>query len=80
MAQTIADLMAETLRAAGVKRIYGVAGDSLNGFTDSLRRQKTIERHSELDERAARFLTLIQAAAVDMDRMIENVSTIGRSG
>ena len=42
MARTIADLMAETLLAAGVERIYGVAGDSLNGFTDSLRRMKKI--------------------------------------
>ena len=42
MARTIADLMAETLSVAGVQRIYGVVGDSLNGFTDSLRRQKKI--------------------------------------
>src|SRR3979411_538240 len=42
MARTIADLMAETLDVAGVKRIYGVVGDSLNGFTDSLRKQKKI--------------------------------------
>jgi pyruvate dehydrogenase (quinone) len=51
MANTTADLMAETLRNAGVKRIYGVVGDSLNGFTDSLRRMKTIDwvhmRHEE---------------------------------
>jgi pyruvate dehydrogenase (quinone) len=57
MARTIADLMAETLTAAGVKRIYGVVGDSLNGFTDSLRRQKTIEwvhmRHEEAGAFAA---------------------------
>jgi pyruvate dehydrogenase (quinone) len=33
MARTIADLMADTLRVCGVKRIYGVVGDSLNGFT-----------------------------------------------
>jgi hypothetical protein len=39
MAKTIADQFAETLVAACVKRIYGV-GDSLNGPTDSLRRQK----------------------------------------
>jgi pyruvate dehydrogenase (quinone) len=43
--------MAQTLAQAGVKRIYGVVGDSLNGFTDSLRRQKEIEwvhmRHEE---------------------------------
>jgi pyruvate dehydrogenase (quinone) len=43
--------MAETLESVGVKRIYGVVGDSLNGFTDSLRRLKAIEwihvRHEE---------------------------------
>src|SRR5580765_8524636 len=38
MAHTVADQMVETLAAAGVKRIYGIVGDSLNGFTDSLRR------------------------------------------
>ncbi|MBX9944372.1 MAG: ubiquinone-dependent pyruvate dehydrogenase [Reyranella sp.] len=57
MSRTIADLIAETLRAAGVKRIYGVAGDSLNGFTDSLRRMKDIDwvhvRHEEAGAFAA---------------------------
>src|SRR5271169_1187889 len=57
MSRTIADLMAETLRIYGVQRIYGVVGDSLNGFTDSLRRQKTIEwvhmRHEEAGAFAA---------------------------
>jgi signal transduction histidine kinase len=38
---------------------------------------KTIERGGGLDERQQRFLGLIIAAAADMDRMIENVSTIG---
>jgi len=51
MAKTTADLMAETLRQVGVRRIYGVVGDSLNGFTDALRRQKEIDwihvRHEE---------------------------------
>jgi pyruvate dehydrogenase (quinone) len=51
MSRTAADYMAETLAQAGVKRIYGVVGDSLNGFTDSLRRLKSIEwihvRHEE---------------------------------
>jgi pyruvate dehydrogenase (quinone) len=55
MSQTIADLMTETLRVAGVKRVYGVAGDSLNGFTDSLRRQKTIEWVHVRHEEAAAF-------------------------
>jgi signal transduction histidine kinase len=38
---------------------------------------KTIERGGGLDERQERFLGLIIAAAADMDRMIENVSTVG---
>lgn len=51
MSRTAADFMAEALAAAGVERIYGVVGDSLNGFTDALRRLKTIDwihvRHEE---------------------------------
>jgi pyruvate dehydrogenase (quinone) len=42
MAHTIANLMAETLRSIGVRRVCGVVGDSLNGFTDASRRQKEI--------------------------------------
>ena len=38
MAHAVADQMVETFAAAGVERIYGIVGDSLNGFTDSLRR------------------------------------------
>jgi hypothetical protein len=36
---TVADQFAEILAMSGVKRIYGVVGDSLNGITDSIRRQ-----------------------------------------
>src|SRR3954463_3030284 len=57
MARTGADLIIDTLEAAGVKRIYGVAGDSLNGLTDSIRRLKTVEwvhmRHEEAGAFAA---------------------------
>jgi pyruvate dehydrogenase (quinone) len=46
-----ADLMAEMLSDAGVERIYGVVGDSLNAFTDALRRLQKIQwvhmRHEE---------------------------------
>ncbi|MEA2802379.1 MAG: hypothetical protein QOE49_2474 [Rhodospirillaceae bacterium] len=55
MPRTIADLMAETLSVAGVQRIYGVVGDSLNGFTDSLRRQKKIDWIHMRHEEAAAF-------------------------
>jgi pyruvate dehydrogenase (quinone) len=57
MAKTVADQVAEILVAAGVKRIYGIVGDSLNGLTDSLRRQGKIEwihvRHEEVAAFAA---------------------------
>jgi pyruvate dehydrogenase (quinone) len=57
MARTVADQMVETLAAAGVERIYGIVGDSLNGFTDSLRRHGGIEwlhvRHEEVAAFAA---------------------------
>jgi len=55
--KTVADQFAETLAAAGVKRIYGIVGDSLNGITDSIRRQGKIEwihvRHEEVAAFAA---------------------------
>jgi pyruvate dehydrogenase (quinone) len=57
MPHTVADQFAETLAAAGVKRIYGIVGDSLNGITDSIRRQGKIEwlhvRHEEIAAFAA---------------------------
>ena len=37
MAKRVADLVIESLIAAGVKRVYGIPGDSLNGITDSIR-------------------------------------------
>ncbi|WP_409075937.1 ubiquinone-dependent pyruvate dehydrogenase [Pantoea sp. C3] len=57
MKQTIAALLAKTLENAGVKRIWGVTGDSLNGLSDSLNRMGTIEwmptRHEEVAAFAA---------------------------
>ncbi len=57
MARTVADQMVDTLAAAGVERIYGIVGDSLNGFTDSLRRHGGIRwlhvRHEEVAAFAA---------------------------
>jgi glyoxylate carboligase len=43
MAKIVADQFVETLVAAGVKRIYGIVGDSLNGLTDAVRRHGKIE-------------------------------------
>jgi pyruvate dehydrogenase (quinone) len=55
MSRTAADYMAETLTKAGVRRIYGVVGDSLNGFTDALRRRKSIDWIHMRHEEAAAF-------------------------
>src|ERR1700733_1312342 len=57
MTKTVADQFIETLVSAGVKRIYGVVGDSLNGLTDVIRRRGDIEwvhvRHEEVAAFAA---------------------------
>jgi pyruvate dehydrogenase (quinone) len=57
MAKNVAAQFVEVLAIAGVKRIYGVVGDSLNGLTDELRRQGKIEwkhvRHEEVAAFAA---------------------------
>ena len=54
---TVADLLVETLQQAGVKRIFGVVGDSLNGLTEALRIRGTIDwihvRHEEVAAFAA---------------------------
>ena len=55
--KTVADQFVETLAAAGVNRIYGVVGDSLNGLTDAIRRHGKIDwihvRHEEVAAFAA---------------------------
>src|SRR5215475_3908 len=54
MAQRVADQFADILVAAGVKRIYGIVGDSLNGITDALRSQGKIDWiHTRHEETAA---------------------------
>ena len=57
MARIVAEQFVETLAAAGVKRIYGIVGDSLNGLTDAVRRHGNIEwlhvRHEEVAAFAA---------------------------
>src|SRR5215469_6197201 len=51
----VADQVAETLAVAGVKRIYGVVGDSLNGLTDAIRRQGKIKWVHVRNEEAGAF-------------------------
>ena len=62
MAKKIAELFVEVLAAAGVERIYGVAGDSLNGITDSVRRLNGIEWVGVRHEETAAFAAGAEAA------------------
>src|ERR1700733_10482791 len=51
MARTVSDVFVETLIESGVRRVYGVVGDSLNGLTDAIRKSEQIDwlhvRHEE---------------------------------
>src|SRR5215510_5253504 len=58
----VADLFVATLEQAGVKRIYGIVGDSLNGLTEALRRRGTIEWIHVRHEEAAAFAAAGEAA------------------
>jgi pyruvate dehydrogenase (quinone) len=59
---TVADNVVATLKASGVDRIYGLPGDSLNGFTDALRRDSEIEWTHVRHEEAAAFAAAGEAA------------------
>ena len=63
MGRTIADHLAQTLAAAGVERIWGVTGDSLNGLSDSLDRMDSIRWMHTRHEEVAAFAAGADAAA-----------------
>ncbi len=62
MASTVAEVMVATLKASGVRRVYGIPGDSLNGFTDALRRDGGISWEHVRHEEAAAFAAAGEAA------------------
>src|SRR2546428_1008428 len=51
MAETVAERLVQTLIDAGIRRVYGIVGDSLNPVTDAIRRSGTVDwvhvRHEE---------------------------------
>jgi pyruvate dehydrogenase (quinone) len=53
--KTVAALLVDVLAEAGVERIYGVPGDSLNGITDSIRVRQDISWIGVRHEEAAAF-------------------------
>jgi pyruvate dehydrogenase (quinone) len=62
MASTVAEITVATLKASGVRRVYGIPGDSLNGFTDALRRDGTISWEHVRHEEGAAFAAAGEAA------------------
>ncbi len=62
MASTVADVMVATLKESGIRRVYGIPGDSLNGFTDALRRGGGITWEHVRHEEAAAFAAAGEAA------------------
>ncbi|MCS5710369.1 ubiquinone-dependent pyruvate dehydrogenase [Candidatus Berkiella aquae] len=52
---TVADILIDTLQSAGIQRIYGIVGDSLNGITNAVNQKKEIEWIHVRHEEAAAF-------------------------
>lgn len=75
MATTVADNMVRTLKQAGVRRVYGLPGDSLNGFTDAMRRDGSFNWVHVRHEEAAAF-----AAAADAGLTGELAVCVGSCG
>src|SRR3982074_2132308 len=59
---TMADYIVATLKASGVGRVYGIPGDSLNGFTDALRRDGEVTWQHVRHEEAGAFAASGEAA------------------
>ncbi|MBF4574486.1 ubiquinone-dependent pyruvate dehydrogenase [Herbiconiux sp. VKM Ac-1786] len=60
---TIADTIVEIIQDAGVQRVYGLPGDSLNGFTDAIRRTDgAVDWAHVRHEEAAAFAAAAEAA------------------
>ncbi|MCW2530301.1 MAG: pyruvate dehydrogenase, partial [Pseudonocardiales bacterium] len=60
--RTVADVLISTLKASGIRRIYGLPGDSLNGLTDAIRRDGEIAWQHVRHEEAAAFAAAADAA------------------
>ena len=58
---TVAETIVAHLKASGVRRVYGLPGDSLNGFTDALRRDGSIQWLHVRHEEAAAFASTAEA-------------------
>lgn len=58
----VADTIVEIIEDAGVERVYGLPGDSLNGFTDAIRTSDGVAWQHVRHEEAAAFAAAAEAA------------------
>lgn len=58
----VADTIVEIIKDAGVERVYGLPGDSLNGFTDAIRTSDGVAWQHVRHEEAAAFAAAAEAA------------------
>jgi pyruvate dehydrogenase (quinone) len=59
---TVAQHIVSVLKISGVTRVYGLPGDSLNGFTDAIRRSESITWEHVRHEETAAFAATADAA------------------
>ena len=76
---TVAEQFAEILAAAGIKRIYGIVGDSLNGLTDAIRKQDKIQWLHVRHEEVAAFAAGAEAHLTELDRGLRRKLRSGQS-
>ena len=62
MTSTVAEVMVSILKSSGVRQVYGIPGDSLNGFTDAMRRDGGVAWQHVRHEEAAAFAAAGEAA------------------
>jgi pyruvate dehydrogenase (quinone) len=62
---TVAKNIVATLKANNVQRVYGIPGDSLNGFTDALREEESIRWVHVRHEEAAALAAAAEAGLTD---------------
>jgi len=59
--KSVADIIVETLVKAGVKRIYGIPGDSIDPLMDAIRRNKEIKYIQVTHEEGAAFAASVES-------------------
>ena len=73
----LAQQLATTLEQAGIKRIWGLTGDSLNGLTDALRTMDSIEWMHVRHEEVAAFAAGAEAATLGHGNVEHDLDVTG---